>query len=116
MDQGMGTSLSTKKIDRSNFASRSYKMHQYLLGHGYGSYVEGANGVSTDSTHKDFLAWEQSTSKVLYCFTSSFGDQLLKYIQDPKTPKEAWTNLKKVFTESTMERKLQLGQEVSNVR
>ena len=35
MDRGMASSLPTEKLDRSNDASWSYKMHQYLLGHGY---------------------------------------------------------------------------------
>jgi hypothetical protein len=35
MDRGVGSFLSTEKLDRTNDASCSYKMHQYLLGHGY---------------------------------------------------------------------------------
>ena len=68
------------------------------------------------STHRNFPACEQSASRVLYCFTSSVGDQLLRYIRDAKTPKEAWGNLKKIFAASTTNRKLQLRQELSNVR
>ena len=58
MDRGMATSLSTEKLDRTNYASWSYKMHQYLLGHGYWSYVEGANDAAPKSIHRDFPAWE----------------------------------------------------------
>ena len=39
----MASSLPIEKLDRNNYASWSYKMHQYLLGHGYWSYVDGAN-------------------------------------------------------------------------
>ena len=60
MDRGMASSLPTEKLDRSNYASWLYKMHQYLLGHGYWSYVDGANDTTPDSTHRDFPAWEQS--------------------------------------------------------
>jgi hypothetical protein len=35
MDRGVGSFLPTEKLDRTNYASWSYKMHQYLLGHGY---------------------------------------------------------------------------------
>ena len=35
MDRGMTSSLLAKKLDRSNYASWSYKMQQYLLRHGY---------------------------------------------------------------------------------
>mgnify|MGYP000506438161 FL=1 len=77
---------------QGNYASWSYKIHQYLLGHSYWSYVEGANDTTPESTHRDFPAWEQSESRVLYCFTSCVGEQLLSYIRDVKTPKGAWEN------------------------
>ena len=108
MDRGMGSSLPTEKLDRSNYASWSYKMHQYLLGHGYWSYVEGANDAAPDSTHKDYPTWEQAASRVLYYFASCVSDQLLSYIWDTKTPKDAWENPKKIFVASTTARKMQL--------
>ena len=52
MDRSMASSLPTKKLDRTNYASWSYKMHQYLLGHGYWSYVEGANDAAPESTQR----------------------------------------------------------------
>ena len=58
MDRGMASSLPTKKLDISNYASWSYKMHQYLFGHGYWSYVDGANDTTPESPHRDFSAWE----------------------------------------------------------
>ena len=70
MDGGMASSLPTEKLDRHNYASWSYKMHQYLLGHGYSSYVDGTNDTTPESTNIDFPAWEQSASRVLYYFAS----------------------------------------------
>ena len=104
MDRGMASSLLTEKLDRNNYASWSYKMHQYLLGHGYWSYVEGANDAAPESTHRDFPTWEQSASRILYCFVSCVGEQLLSYIRDAKTPKGTWENLKKIFAASTTAR------------
>ena len=45
-NRGMASSLPTEKLDRSNYTSWSYKMHQYLLGHGYWSYVDGVNDAT----------------------------------------------------------------------
>ena len=87
----------TEKLDRSNYASWLYKMHQYLLGHGYWSYVDRANVATPDATHTYPMTWEQVTSRVMCRFTSSVIDQLLSHIRDVKMPKEAWTNLRKVF-------------------
>ena len=74
-------------------------MHQYLLGHVYWSYVDGANDAAPESTHKVFPAWEQAASRVLYCFASFVIDQLMSYIQDARTPMDTCRNLKKIFCE-----------------
>ena len=86
--------------------SWTYKKHQYLLGHGCWSYVEGANNAASDPTHRDFLAWEHVASKVLYYFISCVSDHMLNYMRDVKTPKNAWGNLKKIFAASTTAKKL----------
>ena len=88
MDKGMHGALPIEKLDRSNYMSWAYKMHQYLLGHGYWSYVEGANDATLDLTHEDFPAWKQAASRLMYYFTSSVSDHLLNHIRDAKTPKE----------------------------
>jgi hypothetical protein len=116
MDRGVGSFLPTEKLDKTNYASWSYKMHQYLLGHGYWSYVDGAHDTAPDPTDAGFAAWEKSASKVMYCFASCVGEQLLCYIRDAGTPKAAWENLKKIFAASTTARKLQLRQELSDLR
>ena len=101
MDRSMESSLPTEKLNQSNYASWYYKMHQYLLGHGYWSYVEGANEVAPEPAHKNFSIWEQASSRVMYCLASYVHDQMLDYIRDMKMPKEAWENLKKIFALST---------------
>jgi hypothetical protein len=83
-------------------------MHLYLLGHGYRSYVDGANDTAPNPTDASFPAWEKSASRVMYCFASCVGEQLLCYIRDAGTPKAACENLKKIFAASTTVRKLQL--------
>ena len=110
----MASSLPTEKLNKNNYASWSYKMHQYLLGHGYWSYVEGANEVAPELTHKDFMAWEQGASRVLYRLASCVHDQMLVYIKDVEALKEAWENLKKIFVASTTAWKLQLREELYN--
>ena len=41
MNTQIGSALPTEKLDRNNFPSWRYKMHQYLLGQGYWSYIKG---------------------------------------------------------------------------
>ena len=64
-------------------------MQQYLLRHGYWSYVGGANDEALDVTHRDPSAWEEVARRVMYCFMSNVSDQLLSNIWDAKTPKES---------------------------
>jgi hypothetical protein len=116
MDKGVGSFLPTKKLDRTNYVSWSYKMHKYLLGHGYWSYVDGANDTAPEPIDAGFVAWEKSASRGMYCFASCVGEQLLCYIRDARMPKAAWENLKKIFAASTTTGKLQLRQELSNLR
>jgi hypothetical protein len=87
-----------------------------LLQHGYWSYVDGANDTAPDPIDADYPAWEKLACRVLYCFASCVGDQLLSYIWDAPTPKAEWENLKKVLAPSMTARKLQLQQELSNLR
>ena len=56
MDRGMASSLPTEKLDINHYASWSYKMHHYLLGHGYWSYIDRENDTPPDSTHRNFPA------------------------------------------------------------
>ena len=92
-------------------------MHQYLVGQGYWSYVEGAHENQPNPAHGDHLAWEQgSTSCVLYCLASCVHDHMLGYICEAKTPKEAWGNLKKIFPANTTARKLQLHRELNSIQ
>ena len=37
----MGSTLQTEKLKCNNYASSEYKMHHYMLGHNYLSYIFG---------------------------------------------------------------------------
>ena len=112
----MGSALPTEKLDRTNYMSWEYKMHQYLVGQGYWSYIQGAHENQPDSTHANYPAWEQATSSVMYCLALCVHDHMLGYIRDSKTPNEAWEKLKKIFAANTTARKLQLRQELNNIQ
>ena len=101
MNNQMGSALPTEKLDRTNYTSWEYKMHPYLIGQGYWSYIQGARENQPDSTHANYPAWEQAASRVMYCLASCVHDHMLGYIRDSKTPNEAWEKLKKIFTTNT---------------
>ena len=116
MNTQMGSALPTEKLDRTNFAIWEYKMHQYLVGQGYWSYIEPAHESQPNPTHTDYPAWEQAASHVLYCLSSCVHDHMLGYIREAKTLKQAWENLKKIFAANTAARKLQLRQKLNDIQ
>ena len=73
----MGSALPPEKLDRTNFTSWEYKMHQYLVEQGYWSYIQGAHEDQPDSTYANYPAWEQAASRVLYCLASCVHDHML---------------------------------------
>ena len=116
MNAQMGSALPIEKLDRHNYASWKYKMYQYLVGQGYWSYLEGAQEKAPDLINPNYPTWQQGASRVIYCLAKCVQDHMLSYIRDVKAPKEAWKNLKKIFVSSTTTRKLQLRQELNNIR
>ena len=55
MNTQVGSALPTEKLDRTNFVSWEYKMHQYLVKQGYWSYIEEAHEMQPNPTHGDYL-------------------------------------------------------------
>ena len=116
MNTQMGSALPSEKLDRNNFASWEYKMHQYLVGQGYWSYIKGAHEDQPVETAPKYATWEQAASRVMYCLATCVHDHMLSCIRETKTPKEAWGNLRKIFAANTTARKLQLRQELNNIQ
>ena len=90
-------------------------MNQYLVGQGYWNYIKGALENKPDIKNANYPTWEQGASRVMYCLATYVHDHMLSHIRDAKTPKEAW-NLKKIFVANMTTRKLQLRQELNNIR
>ena len=89
MDKEMGGAFPTDKLDRSNYASWDYNIHQFVLGHGYMSTIHGENETMSDSAHKDFSICGEAANRILCCLASFLQGQMLGYILDTKTSKEA---------------------------
>ena len=111
----MGSAIPSEKLDRNNFASWEYKMHQYLVSQGYWSYIKGAQENRPDPTTPKHSIWEQAASRVLYFLATCVHEHMFCYIWEAKTLKEAWGNLKNIFAAKTTTRKLQLREELNNI-
>ena len=60
MNTQMGSALPSEKLDRTNFASWEYKMHQYLVGQGYWSYIEGVHTDQPIETAPEYAEDEET--------------------------------------------------------
>ena len=89
----MGRALLTQELDRHNYASWKYEMHQSLVGQVYWNLV-----------NPNYPMWQQGTSQEIYCLATYLQDHMLSYIRDVKAPKEAWQNLRKIFAAYTVEK------------
>ena len=67
-------------------------------------------------TNANYPTWEKGASRVMYCLATCVHDHMFSHIRDAKTHKEAWENLKKIFAANTSARKLQLWQELNNIK
>ena len=63
MNTQTGSALRSEKLDRNNFASWEYKMHKYLVGQGYWSYIEGAHIDQPIETAPQYATWVQAASR-----------------------------------------------------
>ena len=91
-------------------------MNQYLVGQGYWSYINGALENKHDIPNTNYPTWEQGASRAMYCLAICVHSHMLSHIQDAKMSKEAWENLKKIVTANMTTRKLQLRQELNNIK
>mgnify|MGYP002776101311 CR=1 FL=1 len=114
MNTQMGSALPTEKLDRNNLncilgiQDAPIPCRPRLL-----ELCRRSTRKSTNPTHVNHPAWEQTVSPVLYFVASCIHDHMLSYIREARMPKEAWGNLKKIFVPNTTARKLQLRQELN---
>ena len=89
MNTQMDNPLPSEKLDWNHFESWEYKICESLVGQGYWKYKELAQDNEPNPTLADYTAWS--------CLASCVHDHMLGYIREAKTPKEAGSNLKKIF-------------------
>ena len=88
MNTQMSNSLHSEKLDHNNFSSWEYKMHQYLVGQGYWSYIKGALETKYDITNVDYPTWQQGPNWVIYCLATCVYDHMLSHIRDRRRLKK----------------------------
>ncbi|KAH7437896.1 hypothetical protein KP509_05G094100 [Ceratopteris richardii] len=97
--------LMSDKLDKNNFHAWRFKMMNFLMGKGYGKYIEGENENDLQLLERNWIAkqvrayeeWNQGARKVMYWLSVSIQDSMIGHIQNAKTPKEAWNSQRDDF-------------------
>ena len=117
------SSIVNEKLDKNNFQAWKFRMTNFLNGKGYWEFISGDEKEPelpeenpTPQQVQAFKAWHERASKVMYCLSISVTDVMIGHIQDAATPKDAWDTLVKLYSTNTKARKMQLKQELHNVK
>ncbi len=69
-----------------------------------------------DPTDAPVRAWVKKARQAIHYISITVSDSMIGHIQDAETPKEVWDTLSNLFETSTKARKLQLKQQLNEVK
>lgn len=112
-----------EKLDKDNYQPWKFWVRTYLMGKGLWGYVTGEdvepmlpeNNVSADDL-KAWKAWNEKDKKVMFVISQNVSNGMVGHIQDLGTSKEAWDALEKLYTTNTKPRKIQLKNDLNNMK
>lgn len=88
-----------KRLGTTNYKTWSTCMTSYLTGQDLWDVVGGANTTEPRiDTNGAIHKWKVKTGKAMFIIKTTIEEELLEYIQDLTTPKEAWDTLKTLFS------------------
>ena len=98
-------------------------MTNFLIGKGVWDIVTGSDEEphlpvqnATAMQIKAYKEWHEKTRRVLHWLSVCVSDAMIGHIQECTNAKDAWDTLVKLYGTTTLARKMQLKQELSNVK
>ncbi|MCO5547811.1 hypothetical protein L7F22_001263 [Adiantum nelumboides] len=112
-----------EKLDKDNFQPWKFKMRNYLMGKDLWGYVIGEyeepelpeTGVSGEEL-KAWKTWNEKDKRVMFLISQNVSNGMIGHIQNVQTAKEAWETLEKLYHTNTKPRKIQLKNELNNMK
>lgn len=113
-----------EKQDKNNYQPWKFRMRNYLIGKSLWGYVRGEeeepelpeNQEISPEQLKAWKAWNEKDKKVIFLIASNMSNAMIGHIQDLQTSKEAWETLEKLYSTNTKARKIQLKNELNNMK
>ena len=98
-------------------------MKNYLIGKNLWGYVPGtevkpsiARFAPTLAETKAINEWNEKGKMVMFIITQKNSNSMIGHIQELETSKEVWKSLENLYTSTSKARKIQLKNELNNVK
>ena len=119
----INTNVGIENLDKENYQPQKFIMSNYLMGKGLWGYVTGEEtqtelpkeGATPDDL-KARKTWNEKGKKVLFLISQKMSNGMIGHIQGLTTSKEAWETLERLYTSNTKPRKIQLKNELNNMK
>ena len=117
------TNVGIEKLEKENYQPWKFRMSNFLMGKGIWGYVTGKDkepklpkeGATPDDL-KARKTWNERDKKVMFLISQNVSNGMIGHIQELTTSKEAWETLERLYTSNTKPRKIQLKNELNNMK
>ena len=98
-------------------------MKNYLIDKNLWGYVSGTivkpslptKGV-IDEQREAFMQWNEKDKMVIFVLSQNISNSMIGHIQELETSEEVWNCLESLYTSYTKARKIQLKNELNNIK
>ena len=112
-----------EKLDKNNYQPWKLRMRNYLIGKSLRDYVIGEEEElelpkqnATSDELKAWRAWNEKYKKVMFLISHNVSNGMIGHLQDLNTSKDAWDTLEKLYSISNKAKKIQLKNELNNMK
>ena len=71
---------------------------------------------ATDEQREAFMQWNEKDKMVIFVLSQNISNSMIGHIQELETSLEVWNCLESLYTSSTKARKIQLKNELNNMK
>ena len=117
------TNVGIEKLEKGNYQPWKFCMKNYLIGKSLWGYVTGEElepklplENATKAELKAWKTWNEKDKKVMFLISQNVSNSMIGHTQELNSSKEAWNALDKLYTTNTRARKIQLKNELNNMK
>ena len=98
-------------------------MRNYLIGKNLWGFITGTElepfkhaTNPTEEQIRNFNYWNEKDKMVMFVLSQNISNSMIGHIQDLESSKEVWDSLERLYTSTTKARKIQLKNELNNLK